>query len=122
MSSADAPSPAPDTHWLASNQRYLLAALARVQRRLEAHAGPGIAARPAETDDGAEDAVAMPAPAALQELCARLSLTGCERDLLLLCAGVELDGTFAACCAAAQVERHPYPSFGLALAVLPGAH
>jgi hypothetical protein len=46
-----------------------------------------------------------------------------ERDLLLLCAGVELDSTFAALCANAQGDpRRDYPTFGLALAALPEAH
>ena len=43
--------------------------------------------------------------------------------MLLLCAGMELKGEFAQLCAAAQGDlNRPYPSFGLALAALPGAH
>ena len=43
--------------------------------------------------------------------------------MLLLCAGVELDATFAAACAAAQGDpRRTQPTFGLALAALPDAH
>src|SRR4029453_6660350 len=46
-----------------------------------------------------------------------------QRYVLLLCAGMELDGSFAASCAAAQGDsRRAYPTFGLALAALPDAH
>jgi AAA+ superfamily predicted ATPase len=46
-----------------------------------------------------------------------------ERSLLLLCAGMELDGTFASLCASAQGDpRQTYPTFSLALAALPEAH
>jgi len=59
---------------------------------------------------------ALPAPAALQRLCDVCRLTSFERDTLLLCAGMELDATFAPLFAAMQgdPQRH-YPTFGLAL-------
>jgi hypothetical protein len=60
---------------------------------------------------------------ALDHLCEAFALSPFERDVLLLCAGMELDSTFASHCAAAQNEsRRAYPTFGLALAALPGAH
>jgi hypothetical protein len=62
-------------------------------------------------------------PPALETLCAAFGLSAFERDVLLACAGVELDSAFAACCAAAQGDaRRAYPTFGLALAALPEAH
>jgi hypothetical protein len=61
----------------------------------------------------------MPAPAALERLAAAFGLTPFERDTLLLCAGPELDASFAARC---RELGHPVPTFGLALASLPGAH
>ena len=46
-----------------------------------------------------------------------------ERNLLLLCAGIELDSTIAPLCAAAQDDpSRVYPTFSLALAALPEAH
>ncbi|HLY97274.1 MAG TPA: ATP-binding protein, partial [Sideroxyarcus sp.] len=46
-----------------------------------------------------------------------------ERDLLLLCAGMELDTTFAPLCASAQGnQQRAYPTFSLALAALPDPH
>ncbi|HJU53976.1 MAG TPA: hypothetical protein VJ715_05370, partial [Pyrinomonadaceae bacterium] len=60
---------------------------------------------------------------ALDHLCEVFSLSTFERDLLLMCAGVELDARFAELCAAAHGEmRRAYPTFGLALAALPAAH
>ena len=48
-------------------------------------------------------------------------LSAFERDLLLLCAGVEMDAGLAACCAAGAPGR-PYATFGLALATLAEPH
>ena len=51
-------------------------------------------------------------------LAQRLALTSFERDLLLLCAGMELDTGFASLCACAQDPARPYPTFALALTAL----
>jgi hypothetical protein len=65
----------------------------------------------------------MPAPAAIDLLVQRFALSGFERALLLLAAGVEMDARLAACCAsAAGAPGQPWASFGLALAALPDAH
>jgi AAA+ superfamily predicted ATPase len=70
-----------------------------------------------------EAKTAMPAPAALDTFCATFGLSSFERDLLLLCAGIELDSTFAPLCAAVQNDPlRAYPTFSLALACLPDAH
>jgi hypothetical protein len=67
-------------------------------------------------DAAADDASA--APPALTVLERRLALTPFERDLLLLCASLELDTGFAALCARAQDSARPYPTFALALSAL----
>jgi hypothetical protein len=60
---------------------------------------------------------------ALLTLCNVFKLTPFERDILLLCAGTELDSRFSALCAAVQNDpSKPYPTFSLALSVLPDAH
>lgn len=65
----------------------------------------------------------LPSPSALDHLCDALSLSPFERDVLVLCAGVELDGSFASLCASAQGDaRRNFPTFSLALAALPEAH
>ena len=49
----------------------------------------------------------------------RFALSGFERDLLLLCAGMELDADFAGFCRSAAGGE---PTFGFALAALPDPH
>ena len=62
---------------------------------------------------------AMPAPPALDSLCAIFVLSEFERRIVLLCAGSELDGEFSRRCAAAPGSGgNPWPSFGLALAAI----
>src|SRR3569832_1159131 len=77
-------------------------------------------------DDGNGEEEVEPAPAAtptLNFLCTQFGLSEFERHVVLLCAGVELEPYLAHLCASAQTDpRCDYPSFGLALAVLPGAH
>jgi len=111
---------APD--WQSANHRYLVAALGRVREALRRHAGGEGEGVDAE-GQVSEAAAALPTPAALDVLCQSFGLSAFERDVLLLCAGVELDGDFAELCAAAHGDpRRTYPTFGLALAALPEAH
>jgi hypothetical protein len=68
-------------------------------------------------------ATAMPATAALDALVDSFGLSPFERDVVVLCAGVELDASFGAACAAAHGDpRRTQPTFSLALAALPDAH
>jgi hypothetical protein len=117
------------TNWHELNQRYLLAALAAVRGALERHAASSQGTPEPEGRSRARDrdphevAEGMPYPPALESICEAFALSPFEREVLLLCAGMELDSTFAAHCAAAQGDpRRPYPTFGLALAALPEAH
>jgi hypothetical protein len=100
--------------WHEANQKYLLAALAVVREAVERHRGleASQSGAWAQLDAAAR---AMPAPAALQTLTENFRLSSFERDLLLLCAGIELDSSFASLV-------QPYPTFSLALAALPNAH
>ena len=114
--------------WHEANQRHLAASLAAVRSLLERYAArpqgsPGPEAwdgpKPAPREVADESSV----PPALEILSETFGLTPFERDLLLLCAGMEMDSSFAGICAAAQDDpRRAYPTFGLALAALPGAH
>jgi len=105
--------------WVHANERYLSARLAAVRSALARHADQTSAAP--ETDE--PPAMDHPTPAALDTLCDLFGLSPFERDILLLCAGVELDAMFAPLCASAHGDpQRNYPSFGLALAALPGAH
>lgn len=124
------------TRWYEANQRYLLAALALVQQTLEAKSPNthNAETQPTQVEqlwrEREEASAAMPAPAALSRLCTTFHLSSFERDLLLLCAGVELDSSFRRICSQVSGQDPteqagaPFigPTFSLALAVLPNAH
>jgi len=102
-----------DINWLESNREALTAEFAWLRRLLE-HAA----------NDGEGDVEPSPAATAtLNFLSAQLGLSEFERNVVLLCAGVAMEPYLAHLCASAQTDpRRDYPNFGLALAVLPGAH
>jgi len=110
--------------WSEENQAYLMAALAEVRQALRCHVAD------AADDDGTpppaiptEIAGRMSEPPSLDGLVTVFGLSPFERGILLLCAGVELDASFARLCAAVQGEGgSAHPTFGLALSVLPDAH
>lgn len=104
--------------WPQANQRHLLAALDRVRAALARHAGSEAAE--AEGEDEEALAVAMDSPPALARVAETFGLSPFERDVLVLCAGVELDAGFAAAVRAAGEGARP--TFALALAALPGGH
>jgi hypothetical protein len=111
----DAAAVASPASWIEANQRYLTAEFARLKAQLS---GADTQAASA----GALDArAALPAPAAIDQLTEIFALSAFERDLLLLCAGVEMDAGLAACCAARTAGR-PYVTFGLALSALAEPH
>lgn len=112
-------------YWRDANQRYLLAALAVVRGVLKRYSSQDLPEfKDLESPQQAlqEAADAMPAPPALERLCRMFDLSTFERDVLLLCAGMELDASFAPLCAAAQGAKLAYPTFSLALSALPDAH
>lgn len=118
---------APDAgRWQEANQLYLSAALAELAGRLAGPSGAeeGGEAEPAEADgvELGELRAAMAAPPALDRLAAAFDLSSFERDLLLWCAGVELESSFARIGAERNPTGRPEPTFGLALLALPEAH
>ncbi|HEV7215343.1 MAG TPA: ATP-binding protein, partial [Chloroflexota bacterium] len=113
--------------WLEANQRYLSAGSAAVRACLERHKSELRDATAARATDPAWQTLAalardMPAPPALERLRAIFRLSPFEGDVLLLCAAMELDAAIGSLCAAASDPQRPFPTFSLALAVLPGAH
>jgi hypothetical protein len=105
----------PTADWTESNQRYLAAEFARLKAQLSG-------ADPQAAREGVRDAHAsLPEPAAIDQLAETFGLSAFERDLLLLCAGVEMDAELAACCAAGAAGR-PYATFALSLAALTEPH
>jgi AAA+ superfamily predicted ATPase len=60
---------------------------------------------------------------AVDSLAAAFGLSPFERDIIILCAAVELDATVSALCGEAQGStQRSWPTFSLALAALGGAH
>ena len=119
-------------NWTQANQRYLMAAVNLVGARLQHYSAQSVSSSKNDTAaadiDQAQKALddaasAMPSPSALETLCKIFNLTPFERDLLLLCAGVELDSSFVAICARAHGDAaRAQPTLSLALAALPDAH
>jgi hypothetical protein len=111
--------------WSVANQRFLIAASAVVREALQRHISraeeSAVASPAAEALNAASNA--MPSPAALELLTKMFGLSNFERNLLMLCAAIELDSSFAALCAEAQgAPSRAFPTFSLALAALPEAH
>jgi hypothetical protein len=119
------------TTWSTANQRYLCAAIEVTRahllvRRAQVRGEDATPAtqRAVEAEQALQEAGhAMPAPAALEAIAHTFRLSAFERHLLMLCAAVEFDGAFPALCALLHDDQQKsYPTFGLALAALPGAH
>jgi hypothetical protein len=122
-------SEASEMDWIEANQQYLSAALAVVRSDLKGHAQRSENTQEADNQiDAARQTMqkiksVTSSPFPLDMLCTTFNLSLFERDILLLCAGMELDCTFPQACADAQGDpSRAYPSFGLALAALPDAH
>ncbi|MGV0107234.1 AAA+ ATPase domain-containing protein [Nostoc sp. DSM 114160] len=115
-------------NWDEANYRYLSAALAVVRDILENHTAKEQNQpqenHPEHLQQALQEAVAaMPAPSALERVCKMFRLSSFERNLLLLCAGMELNGDFAKLCAIVHDDsQRAYPTLGLALAALPNVH
>jgi hypothetical protein len=106
------------TPWSEANQRYLVAEFARLKLRLGAEGDLHAAATAVDAARAA-----LPSPAAIDVLSRHFDLSAFERDLLLLCAGVEMDAEFARLCGAAQgFAQRSQVTFGLGLAVLEDSH
>src|SRR5215470_7076264 len=102
--------------WHEANQRYLAAALAVEGDMLEHKDGSA----KQDLEDAASE---MPSAPALETIALTFGLTPFERNVLLACAGPDLDSRFANLCATAHNDpRRTYVSFSLALATLPDAH
>lgn len=116
--------------WLEANQEYLHKAIAGLRRYLEnqLHGDTTTGEEGEQQASAVKQEYQLPdddlnPPATLHSLCSTFSLTSFERDLILLCAGVELDSNFAALIAALHDKPQQInPTFGLALSVLPNAH
>jgi len=106
---------APNEHgWIETNRQALSGELDGLRRLLRKATGDG--------DDITIATSAVTAPV-LDFLCEQFQLSAFERAVLLLCAGVETEAGITHLCAVLQKDAScDYPTFGLALAVVPEAH
>ncbi len=117
-------------NWFDANHRYLLAALAIVRTALEKHTATeksDLEALEVKNQQFQQElrvaATAMPSPSAIERVCRVFGLSAFERDLLLLCAGIEFSSEFHRLCTIANKDaQRYYPTFSLALAALPNPH
>ncbi len=112
--------------WQELNRRYLMAAIASVSENLEKYIAR-LQDQPVEQNSqsiyGQSKIEEMPIPSALEQLCTIFELSDFERDILVLCTGVELKSSIANLCAEAQGDEElTYPTFALAIAALPKPH
>jgi AAA+ superfamily predicted ATPase len=106
------------TSWIDANQRLMVAEFGRLKQRLGTEGDGETIASTLESSR-----TAMPTPAAIDHLSDCFGLSAFERDVLLLCAGVEMDAQLATQCEIATGEpRRQGVSFGLALAALDAPH
>jgi hypothetical protein len=111
-------------NWIEANQKFLANALNEVREMLErenflpAETAPEIYKKNLPFSNSE-----MSPPPTLETLCKIFELSNFERRILLLCAGIELDSKFSALCAKVNDDpRRDFPTFSLALGVLPEAH
>src|SRR5215471_14960281 len=121
-----------DQTWITMNQQYLSAALSAVRLQLEEHIArvtgheisrDSVTQLTAVRQRCADISASLSPAPSLETLCASFGLSPFERDILLFCAGMELDGSFASAAALAHGDpQRSFPTFGLALAALPNPH
>ncbi|HEX3717781.1 MAG TPA: ATP-binding protein [Verrucomicrobiae bacterium] len=100
--------------WVEGNQAYLVAEFARLKSLLDSKTPGG---------NVEEARRAMEGPAAIDRLAELFELSAFERDILLLCAGVEMDSRLAARCGEVLGnQQRGRATFGLALALLKDPH
>ncbi|MCC5632304.1 hypothetical protein LC613_32215 [Nostoc sphaeroides CHAB 2801] len=113
-------------HEKAEDYTYLFTYLAQMREKLLQQADPSLLEEYSENPiakTSTEQLISSSEITPLDQLCSIFNLSDFEKNLLLLCAGVELDASFSILCAAASGnEQRTYPTFGLAMTVLSGMH
>ncbi|MEG4457099.1 AAA family ATPase [Microcoleus sp. N9_A1] len=116
------------SQWQNANIKYLMASVAVIEQILSSYiTEPENCLSSLKVEQARLElmavASAMPFPSALQELGSAFNLSDFERDVLLLCAGMELQQNFDFLCADAQGDGQlSYPTFNLAMSALAAPH
>jgi hypothetical protein len=103
--------------WTDANQRYLLTEFSRLRERLSSKSE-------SRSDEAVHDArESMAHPPAIEQVAELFGLNSFEREILLLCAGIEMDSELAALCSEALGrDGRPGATFGLAMSALSDPH
>jgi hypothetical protein len=116
-SSRSAPTRRTETNWIEANKACMVLEFARLRSRMEA------SEEEPQRDTWQRIRESMQAPPAIETLASVFGLSGFERDVVLLCAGIEMDSALAARCAQALGRpQRTYITFALALAALADPH
>ncbi|NET09090.1 MAG: ATP-binding protein, partial [Symploca sp. SIO2B6] len=110
-------------HWHKANQQYLMGAIDQIRYLLQQHVEPFEGMRPVRPPDPTEIIFPEQECSAADALSHIFRLSSFERDILLLCAGVELSRPIADLCG--KLNGNPmqsYATFSLALAIFPEIH
>ncbi|BAZ33138.1 AAA ATPase central domain-containing protein [Cylindrospermum sp. NIES-4074] len=118
------------SNWLEANQNYLIKATTRVQEALQNYLHQMEDIPHDEkienwkvSEDFHSASLDSGDSSNLEKLCDIFDLSPFERDVLLLCAGAELNRSWSLLFAKIQSNpQNNYPTFSLALEVLPEAH
>jgi hypothetical protein len=119
--------------WYSANHRYLMGLLLQTRRVLEQrieqrekgheNAGTDVFVDVKEGRKLASHPAFQEAPPALEQLCQIFGLSSFEREIVLLCAGMEFDRHWGRLCAEAQGQpQWHYPTFSLALSISPSPY
>jgi len=110
--------------WGEANQRQLSAALAVVKLALRRHTSDADAGSDTGKADAKGDQPVIDPNflSALGRLSEAFSLSEFEAQLLVLCAGMELESELPELCGRGQNNDRPYATFSLAMAALPNPH
>lgn len=111
--------------WLVANQRYLSIAIARVRQTIAQRFN---LSKWLEDETQLEKSfskaqAALPEPSTIEQLSLIFGLSPFERDILLMCAGMELDSRFIQLLAAIQGDpQRAYPTFSIAMTAFENSH
>ncbi len=105
-------------NWLNLSQRDLFAAIAKIRFTLEQK----IAEKKGEILEEPVESIPQIFDSHLNQLCENFGLSQFERDVLLLCVGMEFEPSWGQLCAEiANDPKQAYPTFSIAMSVLESA-
>lgn len=108
--------------WYTANHRYLMGLVSQTRQALERLIAQNQQGNEAWEKgifiNDPDDPAFAQAPPAIEQLCAVFGLSAFEREILLLCAGMEFDRNWGQLCAMAEGQPQlEYPTFSLALSI-----